>query len=217
LPVAAVPAPNFNPVAPVYDSLARLVFGRRLLRAQHATLAAGLPAGAPRVLFIGGGTGQVLPELLRLRPMAQVLFLDASEQMLQRAQALVRAQLPGSVHRIAFRHGDETSLRANEQFDAVVAFFLFDLFTDAELQGLVDRLHRHTYQHTRWLVSDFAPPRRWWQRVLHGLMYWFFRLTSGITGRRLPDIPGALARAGVQPQWQQRWSGGLLETSVYER
>lgn len=209
--------PDFDSVAGFYDPLARLVFGPLLLRAQRAALAAGLPtaAGAPRVLFIGGGTGRVLPDLLRLAPAAEVLYLEASARMLRRAERPFDCAPYDILRRVEFRHGTEADLRPAEQFDVVVAFFLFDLFPPAELDALLRRLQRHTHPGTRWLLADFAPPRRGWQRGLQWLMYRFFGLTSGVRGRQLPDIAGALARLGLRPAWEQRWADGLVQAGKW--
>ncbi|GAB2953003.1 hypothetical protein GCM10027048_17730 [Hymenobacter coalescens] len=212
---AAVPTPDFDRVAAFYDPLARLVFGRTLLRAQQTTLRAGLPTGAPRVLFIGGGTGRVLPALFAACPPAEVLYLEASANMLAQARELARRQLPRA--RVEFRVGTEAALQPTEQFDIIVAFFLFDLFPDPELALLLQRLQAHTHAGTRWLVADFAPPRRSWQRALQWLMYRFFGLLAGVRGRRLPDLAGGLKRLGLRPGWQQRWADGLVEAAVWEK
>ncbi|WP_165903877.1 class I SAM-dependent methyltransferase [Hymenobacter gummosus] len=211
-----MPAPDFDSVARYYDALAGLVFGPRLLAAQRLALARGLPDEAARVLFIGGGTGRVLPELLQAGRAGQVLYLEASAEMLARAAQHLAATAPELLARVEFRHGTEAALRPDEQFDAVLAFFLFDLFPAPELHALLQRLQPHTHARTRWLVADFAPPRQSWQRGLQWLMYRFFGLTSGVAGRQLPDIAGALARLGLRPQWQQRLSGGLVEASAWE-
>lgn len=208
--------PDFDHVAGFYDPLARLVFGPLLLRVQRAALRAGLPTGgAPRVLFIGGGTGQVLPDLLRQAPAAEVVYLEASARMLAQAQQLAAAT-PGATGRVEFRHGTEADVRSDEQFDVILAFFLFDLFPPAELEAMLQRLQRHTHAGTRWLVADFAPPRRGWQRGLQWLMYRFFGLTAGVRGRRLPDIAGALTRRGLRLGWAQRWAQGLVQAGVWQ-
>ncbi|GAB3839129.1 class I SAM-dependent methyltransferase [Hymenobacter jeollabukensis] len=209
--------PDFDSVAAFYDPLARLVFGPTLLRAQRAALQTGLPTAgaAPRVLFIGGGTGRVLPELLAVSPGAQVLYLEASARMLRQAEELARP-LPAAAGRVQFRHGTETALLPAEQFDVIVAFFLFDLFPPAELADLLARLQRHAHGGTRWLVADFAPPRRGWQRGLQWLMYRFFGLTSGVRGRQLPDIVGALGQLGLRPAWGQQWADGLVQAGVWQ-
>ncbi|MCC3158337.1 class I SAM-dependent methyltransferase [Hymenobacter sp. 15J16-1T3B] len=210
-------APDFDFVAGVYDPLARLVFGSTLLRAQRAALRAGLPlaGAAPRVLFIGGGTGRVLPELRAASPAANVLYLEASARMLAQAEQLAR-QLPGAAARISFRHGTEAALQPAEQFDVIIAFFLFDLFPPAELSALLVRLRQHAHGGTHWLVADFAPPRRGWQRGLQWLMYRFFGLTSGVRGRRMPDIAAALGGLGLRPTWEQRWADGLVQAGVWQ-
>ncbi|RAK65968.1 class I SAM-dependent methyltransferase [Hymenobacter edaphi] len=210
--------PDFDSVAAFYDPLARLVFGPTLLRAQRAALQAGLPAAgaAPRVLFIGGGTGRVLPELLAARPDAQVLYLEASARMLRQAAELLQRR-PEAAGQVSFRHGTEAALLPAEQFDVIVAFFLFDLFPPAELAALLARLHCHAHGGTRWLVADFAPPRRGWQRGLQWLMYRFFGLTSGVRGRQLPDIAGALGQLGLRPVWEQHWADGLVQAGVWAR
>ncbi len=120
-PLAASSAPatsalasgDFDRVAWCYDALAKLAFGGRLQRAQGAALQAGLPPGAPRVLVLGGGAGWVLTEILRLRPGARVLYLEASVQMLARAQRRLRreASLGRPPAQVEFRHGTEQSLR----------------------------------------------------------------------------------------------------------
>lgn len=208
-------APDFDRVAGFYDPLARLVFGPLLLRAQRATLRAGLPAGeaAPRILFIGGGTGRVLPDLLGLAPAARVLYLEASARMLGQAETLLTAN--PAAGRVEFRHGTEADLRPAEQFDVIIAFFLFDLFPPAELAAMLRRLHQHAHPDTRWLVADFAPPRHGWQRGLQWLMYRFFGLTAGVRGRQLPDIAGALTRWGLRPSWEQNWASGLVQAGVW--
>ncbi|KAA9332439.1 methyltransferase domain-containing protein [Hymenobacter busanensis] len=208
--------PDFDFVAAFYDPLARLVFGRTLVRAQQAALRHGLPPGAPRVLFIGGGTGRVLPDVLAFQGAAQVTYVEASAEMLRRAQDMFAQIAPGAAAQVTFIHGTEADLPPDAQFDAVAAFFLFDLFTEAELAALLDHLQRHAHAGTRWLVADFAPARRFWQHGLQWLMYRFFRRASGVTGRQLPDIAAALGQLGLQRQWQQHWADGLVEASVWE-
>src|SRR5687767_498288 len=78
------PVPDFNFIAPVYDALAQLVYGKAQRRAQAHFLSM-IPAGSS-VLILGGGSGWILPELLRQSRPARVLFLEPSAQMMQRAK-----------------------------------------------------------------------------------------------------------------------------------
>ncbi|MBG8552152.1 class I SAM-dependent methyltransferase [Hymenobacter guriensis] len=211
---AFLPDSGFDRVAAFYDPLARLVFGRSLQRAQLRALEH-LPLGAPHVLIIGGGTGWVLPELLRRCPCAHVLYLEASGQMLRRAQSTLQRRCPTQLPQVEFRLGTEAALQPQEQFDAVLTFFFLDLFDLPRLRPLVARLHQARRAGAPWLLADFAPPRTWWQRGMLRLMYWFFGLTTGISGRQLPPIRVELARLGLQAGPPQYEFGGMVETVVF--
>ncbi|UYZ65046.1 class I SAM-dependent methyltransferase [Hymenobacter weizhouensis] len=206
---------GFDAVAGWYDALAALVFGRSLRRAQQTALDAGLPAGAPRVLIIGGGTGWVLGQVLRRHPAARILYLEASAGMLGRSRAWLRRHLPQHEAQVEFRLGTEQDLAGYGQFDAVVAFFFFDLFTAARLRQLLAQLHATLLPGAAWLVADFGTPGRWWHRWLLALMYWFFRHTAGIEARRRPPIEAGLLRLGLRPAPAGTFFGGLVEAVVW--
>jgi ubiquinone/menaquinone biosynthesis C-methylase UbiE len=179
----------------VYDWLASLVFGQAQRRAQLAALHAGLPlaGAAPHVLVLGGGPGWVLTELLRQCPAARVLYLETSAAMLAQAQARLARYAPALAAQVEFRRGSERNLRPEEQFDAVITFFVLDCFTLAEFPGAMARLQAARRPGAPWLVADFLPPRNWWQRALLRTMYLFFGTTVGLRARQLPPWPTMLA------------------------
>ncbi|WP_303310744.1 class I SAM-dependent methyltransferase [Hymenobacter sp. BT730] len=209
-----LPDAGFDRVAAFYDPLARLVFGRSLLRAQRLALE-GLPAGAPRVLIIGGGSGWVLPEVLRRRPAAHILYIEASPAMLRRSQQTLQGLSPTQQKQVEFRLGTEDSLLPTEAFDVIVTFFFLDLFPAARLRHIVSRLAAVRKPQAPWLLADFAPPRTAWQKLLLASMYRFFGLTTGIQGRKLPPIREELARVGLLPTTRHTVFGGMAEAVVY--
>ncbi|MBC6988473.1 class I SAM-dependent methyltransferase [Hymenobacter sp. BT491] len=208
-----LPDAGFDRVATFYDPLARLVFGRALQQAQRAALA-GLPPGSPNVLIIGGGSGWVLTEVLRRRPTARVVYLEAAPAMLDKSRRLMQQTLPGLLGQVKFRLGTENALLPTEQFDALITFFLLDLFEPIRTRSLVHRLYEARNPSAPWLLADFYPPRWWWQRLLLSTMYQFFRLTTGISGRQLPPFREEMARLGLHIQKQQFFYGGLVEAAV---
>ncbi|QJX47708.1 class I SAM-dependent methyltransferase [Hymenobacter taeanensis] len=211
----SLPDSGFDYVAAVYDPLARLVYGRALQQAQLAALTA-LPTGAPYILIIGGGTGWVLGEALRQRPAAKVLYLEASPQMLRRSQEFLRQHWPTKLAQVEFRLGTEDALRPREQFDAVVTFFLLDLFEPARLRQLIARLQAARRPEAPWLLADFARPATWWHRSLLAAMYAFFGLTTGISARRRPPIELELQRLGLAARPVGSYFGGMVEASVWQ-
>ncbi len=205
---------GFDAVAWCYDVLAGLVFGPALKKAQRAALA-GLPAGAPRVLVLGGGTGWVLTEVLRLRPQATVLYLEASTRMLARARARLHREMPQAGARVAFRHGTQAMLLPHERFEALVTFFVLDCISASEITRALAQLRAAMRLGAVWLLADFRPAHRGWRRVLLGLMYAFFRLTTGLRARALPDLHPALARLGLHPKRTADYFGGAIEATVF--
>ncbi|MCI1186136.1 class I SAM-dependent methyltransferase [Hymenobacter sp. DH14] len=211
-PADAPPLTGFDRVAWFYDALAALVFGPALRNTQRAALA-GLPAGAPRVLILGGGTGWVLAEVLRRSPAATVLYLEASPRMLARARASLK---PGQQAQVEFRHGTQDALTANETFDAVLTFFVLDCIAAPELPDALDRLRAALRPGGRWLLADFRPARRGWRRWLLAAMFWFFRLTTRLRARDLPDFSAALAARGLRGEAKGRFYGSATEAVVFQ-
>ncbi|MBD2722466.1 class I SAM-dependent methyltransferase [Hymenobacter armeniacus] len=206
---------GFDRVAWCYDALAGLVFGPAQRRAQHAALG-GLPAAAaPHVLILGGGTGWVLTEVLRHRPLATVLYLEASPNMLARARRRLARECPAAGAQVEFRHGTQEALRPGESFDVLVTFFVLDCIPAPELAGALAQLRQAQRPDAPWLVADFRPARRGWRRWLLVAMYAFFRLTTGLRARQLPDVRAELTRRGLRPTQEQRFFGQAIEAGVY--
>lgn len=229
---------NFNWVAPFYDALSFLVFGRRLQRAQTVFLDQ-IPAGAS-VLIVGGGTGWLLEQALihcqtkqgksiQPKPTSQsrpgqsrpdqsrpgrILYLETSVGMLHQAsRRMVKKSLLGSVE---FRLGDETTLGENDCFDVVMTPFLLDLFTEETLQSqLIPRLRSALKPNGCWLVTDFVRTQVWWQKAVLWTMIRFFRLTAGIETRQLSDWQRLLAQAGLTLQKRQPQVGGMVTSEIY--
>ena len=213
LPAAAAPPlRGFDRVAWCYDALTALVFGPALRHTQRAALA-GLPTGAPHVLILGGGTGWVLAEVLRRCPAATVLYLEASPRMLARARARLA---PGQQAQVEFRHGTQDALRPAEVFDAVLTSFVLDCVAAPDLPGALARLHAALRPGGRWLLADFRPARRGWRRLLLAAMFWFFRLTTQLRARELPDLAAALTARGLRGEVQGQFYYGATEAVVFQ-
>ena len=211
---ATAPPTGFDRVAWCYDALAGLVFGRALRRAQQMALG-GLPPGRPHVLVLGGGTGWVLAEVLRRRPGATVLYLEASPRMLARARAHLARTVPQAGAQVEFRHGTEAALGPAEQFDALVTFFVLDCVALPDLPAALARLMAARRPGAPWLLADFRPARRGWRRGLLALMYTFFRISTGLRACTLPHLPAALAGLGLRPGGRARFFFGAVEAAVY--
>ena len=213
-PGEALSPTGFDRVAWCYDALAGVVFGPAQRRAQRAALA-GLPAGAPHLLILGGGTGWVLLEVLRRRPQATVLYLEASPRMLARARARLARECPAAAHQVEFRHGTQAMLAPAEQFDSIVTFFVLDCLALPELPKALAQLRLALRPGATWLLADFRPARRGWRWLLLKLMYAFFRLTTGLRASELPALRPALAHLGLEARNYGTYFGGAIEAVVF--
>ncbi|WP_018479704.1 class I SAM-dependent methyltransferase [Pontibacter roseus] len=212
------PDSGFDSVAPFYDGLSRLVFGDALRQAQLIFLPA-IP-NQPRVLLIGGGSGWLLEQLLRLRPGMTVTYLEASSKMLQRARQRIAGKDSALPHRVIFRLGTEDALLPHEQFDVILTPFLLDLFPDERLQHLMDRLFDALTADGLWFFSDFWPaqtPPPLWQRLLLKIMYAFFGIISGVKATAIPDFARHFARFALQEEASNAFYGGMVQAKVFRK
>ncbi|MBC8152736.1 MAG: class I SAM-dependent methyltransferase [Bacteroidetes bacterium] len=200
---------SFDLIAPLYDTLSRVVFGRSLERAQLVLLPKIPPNSS--ILLVGGGTGFLLAKLLADCQPTRILFLEASVAMLRRARC--RVQHHPLVGRVEFRHGTQVSLQSGEVFGVVIVPFVLDLFPEATLRThLLPPLLRVTAPGGHWLATDFVNSPRLYHRLVLKTMYRFFRLVSGVEARQLPDWPRLLSEAGLTSEEQAVAAGGQVQT-----
>lgn len=208
---------NCDPLARWYRALEYAGFGRALERRRTAFLDG--MSGARRVLVLGDGDGRFLAAFLRTNRSAEVDSVDSSAAML----ALARDRVgEAGATRVRFHHADARSWQPAAGFyDLIVTHFFLDCFTDAELHPVVARLAAHATPDARWVVSEFRQPAHglaaWHARAWLVGLYAFFRVTTGLRVRRLPDHAAALAAAGFRLERETLARFGLLTSQLWRR
>jgi tRNA (cmo5U34)-methyltransferase len=203
-------AGGFDKIAPYYDALARFVFGDSITRCQLEYLNK-IPPGA-KVLILGGGTGWLLLELMKVNPTCTVWYVESSIKMIE----IAKARLRGLSHsKVAFIHGTEKDLQQyNDIYDAVITNFYFDLFTPGSLIDVLGYIKKSVHPGSMLLVCDFVD-RAWWQRFLLVVMYGFFRWTCGIEARNLPDWQHKLDEAGFVESSTTWFYRGFIKSALH--
>lgn len=201
---------GFNRIARYYDSLSKLVFGKAILNSQVAFLNF-IPPGSS-VLILGGGSGAMLPSLLRRNRTGYVLYVEASSEMLKLAEKNVPENLRSQV---AFLHGTHHSLPEGVVFDVIITNFFLDLFPDEEAREICQQLSSRLRQHGLWLISDFVRGGKWWHGVMLWIMYRFFRYTSGVTASRLCSWERHLLTAGMRATASESFFRGFIKSGSY--
>jgi ubiquinone/menaquinone biosynthesis C-methylase UbiE len=196
---------NCDFIAPWYRWLEYASFGRTLERRRSAFL--GCIAEARRVLVLGDGDGRALVGLLAAAPDARVDAIDLSARMLELARGRAASA------RVTFHHADARTVPLPEaEYDLVVTHFFLDCFEEEEMERLVARVAAAASPQARWLVSEFRNPG-----IVVAVLYFFFRLTTGLKTRRLVDHHPYLQRWGfhilrTEPAWR-----GLLASELWTR
>ncbi len=181
---------GFDLLAPIYDILARIVFGKAIRTAQLYFLDH-IPKPA-KALILGGGSGWVLEALLRKHPDTEVTYIEASRKMIERA----KARLPGAAN-VHFLLGTQADIDPNESYDVVFTQFFLDLFKEDDLNKVMTSLCSVMTPKGHLLFTDFQHRDIGWQKVLLRSMYVFFKVCCHIEGDRLPHWELLLAHHGL--------------------
>ena len=207
---------SYRWLAWIYDQLARLVFGGAILRSQHALLAshASVLASSRRIVWIGGGTGRALNNLLVLAPHAQVIYIEPSARMMTQALRDVSQQ---HRHRVQWIHQDHLWLWGPQaeteayEIDVLITAFFLDVLTEPDCRALARRMGLRAKW---WLFADFVPQRRRWAKLFIKFMYLCFTLMTRIKQRDMLDLISILRAEGwhtaALPQDESSFALGLI-------
>jgi tRNA (cmo5U34)-methyltransferase len=201
---------GFDAIAKMYDGLARIVFGRSIRNAQLYFLNQ-IPIDAD-ILILGGGTGWILNEILKLNPSCRIWYVEASAQMISRSKK--RAEGYSNIY---FVHGTEDDIPSAQNFDVVITNFYLDLFANEKLPEVIDKILPRLKTDFRWLATDFIDEGKWWQRTMLKLMYSFFAITANIASRQLPDWCVIFENSGLHQIDSKLFYSGFIKTSIFGR
>lgn len=200
---------GFNRISWAYDTLNTLVFGGSIARAQTVFLKC-IPQNAG-VLILGGGSGLLLNELIRMNPGCKICFVDASSDMIRRARR--NLQTPSKEH-VEFIHGTTLDI-PDRTFDAVITNFFLDIFSKKSLETDLPRIHKALKNDGVWLVSDFVDQGKRWHRHLLKVMYLFFKATARIEATALPPWEQMLDELKLERVQTEMFFGNFIKCDLY--
>ncbi|HCW08697.1 MAG TPA: hypothetical protein DGG95_15165 [Cytophagales bacterium] len=199
---------DFDKIAAVYDWLARFVFGKNIIHAQKFFLNK-ISDGAT-VLILGGGTGEILAEIVKNKNGIQVCYVELSPEMISIAKKKF-----DSNHQIQFIEGTENNIPSDKKFDVVITNFYLDLFSNQSLKFVLEKIKKSTTTQALWLVTDFVNDRLW-HRAMLKMMYLFFRITCNIEATNLPNWRNEMIKLGGIEIDSKFFYGKFIKSSVFQ-
>lgn len=196
---------DFDFVAPIYDTLSKVVFGKKLDQAQKTFISIIRPSS--RVLIVGGGTGGIL-KWLPTNCALKIDYVELSQKMLNKAKA--KTSVGNSVEFYA-----KDVLEVEGAYDVVVANFFLDCFAHDRLPTAVQKLKDLLSNNGSLMVTDFYPSANRYQKLLLKVMLSFFRLTSRLEASELLDIHGTIKQSGFEVSQLKFLNDGSLFSAVY--
>lgn len=204
---------NFNRVAPVYDFLARLVFGAHLKKAQINFLNE-INEGN-NILVIGGGTGWILEELNKLNKQLKVVYVEPSAKMM----ALSKARTNISNLTIEYIQTPLLSTNITQHFDVVCTFFFLDVFDKKTVLKSIIYIEKLLSVNAKWLFSDFVLNKESTlsQKIVVKTMLLFFRICANIHSNKLLNYQQLIAQQGFEVMENRQWKKGLIHSTVFQK
>lgn len=199
---------DFDRIAWIYDSLARLVFGKSITEAQTAFLEE-IPENAD-VLIVGGGTGWILKALDELDKSINVVFVDLSAKMVNKA----KQRAPFKNLEVTFNAGSYEHVYG--LYDVIITNFFLDVFDEKTVPNVIKTLRFRLKAGGYWLITDFVKGAGWWQDILISIMYRFFRITTKLEGKRLLNFDVWLKKNGLSEAISRKFHHGMIKSSIYK-
>ncbi len=201
---------NYDRTAWFYDTLANIVFGNTLIRAQQHLLPLIPPRS--RILIVGGGTGRILEDIAAIHPEGlNIMYVEISPKMTAHARKRnVKA------NKVKFTIDAVEHVPLQPEFDVIITSFLFDNYTEQSLPFTFGHLHTALLLGGIWLNTDFQVTGKWWQPLLLKSMYRFFKLFSNIPVSVLPDVKKQFLTRGYQLVDSQTFYGNFIVTECYK-
>jgi hypothetical protein len=111
--------------------------------------------------------------------------------------------------------------QAPKKYDAIVTCFFLDCFPADTLANVIAKLANCATDDATWLVVDFAIPQsglaHYRARIVHTLMYAFFRSVVGLSAKCLVAPDDLLRAQGFRLAARQDSEWGLLRSDLWQR
>ena len=192
---------DFDLIAPFYDQLAKIIFGKAILQSQIYFL--NEVKENDQVLIIGGGTG----ELLRYLPACDsVTFLDKSKRMVDLAKRT------NTNPKVSFLNEDFFAYSSDKQFDVIICSFFLDCFDHMNLKRVISKTQQLLKAGGKLVVADFQGDPNW---HIMKLMHFFFSVVAALESKKLKNMHSFILSQGFYVEKERFFLKKKIFSRVY--
>jgi len=211
---------NYDRVAPIYDLSKTLLFLGAIQHCQNHHLP--LLKEAKRILLIGGGTGKIIKTLQAHCRFEALDYVDNSPNMIAYAERYIQSHHAHLVDKIKFHQEDIFNYSTATKYDAIVAPFVLDCFTDAQLDVLGEKLSGWMTSGGLLLFSDFhesesSGSSRLLSRMLTKSLYFMLNAICRLDVDALPNFERMFKKQHWLLVDEHTFFLRVLKSSAYKR
>ncbi|MEM0938526.1 MAG: methyltransferase domain-containing protein [Bacteroidota bacterium] len=193
---------QFNSIAPYYDFLSRLVFGKKILESQIHFIKK--IKKNDNILILGGGTGHLLSYFPKG---SQIDYLEKSEKMIQYAEKRKRGLS------IRFLHFDFLRFKSDHRYTVVICPFFLDCFRLKNLNLAIEKIKSLLQPHGLLIVTDFEKSQT--NKPLSFFMHLFFKLFVNLESKNLKSIHLIISKEGFRVTDEKFFYRKMIFSRVY--
>lgn len=166
---------DFDRIAPLYDRLVSLTFGKSLMNCQVTHL--NRLHKASNILVLGGGSGKILQHLPKG---SCITYIDKSSKMIKLAKGRKKDD------HIEFLAMDFLDFISSIKYDAIICPFFLDCFDKQTLQSVLIKVKKILKPSGHLIVADFDVNNTHW--LISSGMHAFFKMVARLQSSQLQPI-----------------------------
>jgi len=205
---------GFNALAPIYDSIVKLIFGNSINSLQTQILK-GFDS-KDSCLIIGGGSGKILAQAIEANLAKNYFYAELSSAMIEKTKAKTFPET------IDISYSDNWKDWGGNSFDYVILPFVLDCYTEIEISTWLQELKDSLMLNARIIFIDFnnepafAYQPSLWKSTFIKMLYVFFGLTTAIKAKYLAPFNKLFERQNFQTEKRKHIYNGWVQAVVWK-
>ncbi|MBK6266759.1 class I SAM-dependent methyltransferase [Marivirga sp. S37H4] len=159
------------------------------------------------ILIVGGGSGKLLSFL---KESHTVSYVELSEKMMELAK---KRDFRATVN---FIHSDIKYFSCQSSFDVIITPFVLDCFVEEELFHVFEKMNDLLKKNGLWIHADFYP-QNFRQKLFIRLMYWCFKLSTGIKAKKIADLKGIFSSEKFSEEKKALFLNDMVHSYIYRK